>query len=53
MGEKEEQEGSINVRSRDGGELGEMAVAAFLSSLAEERLPGAEPRFEAQLEAAV
>ena len=53
VGEKEEQEGSINVRTRDGGELGAMSVAAFFSSLAEERLPGAAPRFQAELEAAV
>lgn len=40
VGEKEEANGSINVRSRDEGELGEMTVEAFLESIAEAREPG-------------
>jgi threonyl-tRNA synthetase len=33
VGDKEQQNGSVNVRSRDKGELGEMPVPAFLESL--------------------
>jgi threonyl-tRNA synthetase len=39
VGEKEQEASSINVRSRDNGELGEMALAAFLDSIKEERNP--------------
>jgi threonyl-tRNA synthetase len=42
VGEREQSAGSINVRSRDRGELGEMSIAAFLEGLAEERAPGAQ-----------
>jgi threonyl-tRNA synthetase len=41
VGEKERGAGSINVRSRDRGELGEMAMDDFLSSIALENVPGA------------
>ena len=41
VGEREQAAGSVNPRSRDRGELGEMSVGDFLSSLAEERAPGA------------
>lgn len=39
VGEKETEAGSINVRSRDEGELGEMSVSDFLQKLAPERTP--------------
>jgi len=42
VGEREQAAGSINVRSRDRGELGEMSIAAYLEGLAEERAPGAQ-----------
>jgi threonyl-tRNA synthetase len=41
VGEKERGAGSVNVRSRDRGELGEMAMEDFLSSIAQENVPGA------------
>jgi threonyl-tRNA synthetase len=43
VGEKERGAGSINVRSRDRGELGEMAMDDFLSTIALENVPGARP----------
>ncbi len=46
VGQKEEENGTINVRSRDDGELGEMSVDAFLervgTSLLPKRLPTPE-----------
>ena len=39
VGERERDAGSVNVRSRDQGELGEMSVADFLSSVAADRQP--------------
>ncbi len=39
VGEKESEAGSINVRSRDHGEKGEMNVADFLAFIADERNP--------------
>ncbi|MCA9554975.1 MAG: threonine--tRNA ligase [Myxococcales bacterium] len=39
VGEKEQENGTINVRSRDKGELGEMSLEAFLNSVSEERDP--------------
>jgi len=42
VGEKERGAGSVNVRSRDRGELGEMTLEAFLSSIARENVPGAK-----------
>lgn len=39
VGEKEKDNGSVNVRSRDNGELGEMTLEAFLTSIEQERLP--------------
>jgi threonyl-tRNA synthetase len=41
VGEKEQTAGTINVRSRERGELGEMAPGAFLDSLVAELAPGA------------
>ncbi|MCA8945069.1 MAG: threonine--tRNA ligase, partial [Planctomycetes bacterium] len=35
VGEKEQEAGSINVRSRDKGELGEMPLSQFLDNLEE------------------
>jgi threonyl-tRNA synthetase len=43
VGEKELEAGTVNVRSRQAGELGPMSVAAFLESIAAERVPGAHP----------
>jgi threonyl-tRNA synthetase len=40
VGEKEQQNGTINVRSRDDGELGEMSYDAFFARIAPERIPG-------------
>ena len=40
VGERETAAGTINVRSRDAGELGEMPVAAFLARIACENVPG-------------
>ncbi|MGE0707623.1 MAG: threonine--tRNA ligase [Planctomycetota bacterium] len=42
VGEAEEERGSVNVRSRDQGDLGELNLAAFLERIAEERKPGAQ-----------
>ena len=39
VGERERDAGSINVRSRDRGELGEMSLPEFLASTAEENAP--------------
>ncbi|HBP19848.1 MAG TPA: threonine--tRNA ligase [Planctomycetes bacterium] len=39
VGEKEAENSTVNVRSRDAGEKGELSVAAFLESIAEEREP--------------
>lgn len=39
LGETERDNGSINVRSRDNGELGEMSIEAFLQSIVDERQP--------------
>ncbi len=44
VGEKEQTAGTINLRSRDRGELGEMPIPAFLESIAEESAPGRQPR---------
>jgi threonyl-tRNA synthetase len=40
VGEKEQEAQTINVRSRQAGELGAMKLDAFLDSIAPERLPG-------------
>ena len=40
VGEREAAAGTINVRSRDAGELGESAIDAFLARLAQENVPG-------------
>ncbi|MGE4652088.1 MAG: threonine--tRNA ligase [Myxococcota bacterium] len=40
VGERERDAGTINVRSRDQGELGEMPIADFLASIEAERQPG-------------
>ncbi|MCH2172765.1 threonine--tRNA ligase [Myxococcota bacterium] len=40
VGEREAEAGTINLRSRDAGELGEMSQAEWLQRIAEERLPG-------------
>jgi len=44
VGEKEQTAGTINLRSRDRGELGEMPIPAFLESILEEIAPGRQPR---------
>ena len=41
VGEKEQSAGTINVRSREGGELGAMEIDAFLDFVKRERAPGA------------
>jgi threonyl-tRNA synthetase len=41
VGEREQEGATINVRSRDRGELGEMAIEGFLQSIADENAPGA------------
>jgi threonyl-tRNA synthetase len=43
VGEREASAGTINVRSRDQGELGETGVDAFLARLGSENVPGAGP----------
>jgi threonyl-tRNA synthetase len=43
VGEREASAGTINVRSRDAGELGETPIDAFLAQLAAENVPGAKP----------
>jgi threonyl-tRNA synthetase len=43
VGEKELEAGTINVRSRQAGELGAMTLEAFVQSLAEERKPKGRP----------
>jgi threonyl-tRNA synthetase len=40
LGEKEAEGGTINVRGHGSGDGGEMTIAAFLESIAEERRPG-------------
>jgi threonyl-tRNA synthetase len=44
VGEQEQQSGTINVRGRDAGELGEMTLSAFLERIALERVPGGKPK---------
>ena len=44
VGEKELTAETVNVRSRERGELGAMSTAAFIDSLADERKPGARPQ---------
>lgn len=39
VGEKEQESGNVNVRSRVKGELGEMSLSSFLGSISGERLP--------------
>ena len=39
VGERERDAGTVNVRSRDQGELGEMPIADFLGSIEAERRP--------------
>ena len=39
VGQKEAENGTINIRSRDDGELGEMTVDAFLERIATDLLP--------------
>ena len=41
VGEKEQKAGTVNVRSRERGELGEMTLASFLDSVVAENAPGA------------
>ena len=43
VGEKEQTAGTINLRSRDRGELGEMEISAFLESIVEESAPASGP----------
>ncbi|MBN2196099.1 MAG: threonine--tRNA ligase [Polyangiaceae bacterium] len=45
LGEKEATAGSINVRSRLAGEIGEMTLERFLADIAAERLPGGRPAY--------
>jgi threonyl-tRNA synthetase len=40
VGEKEQGNSTINVRSRDKGELGEMTLSRFLDDISDERRPG-------------
>jgi threonyl-tRNA synthetase len=40
VGEKEQGNQTINVRSRDKGELGEMTLSRFLDDISDERRPG-------------
>jgi threonyl-tRNA synthetase len=43
VGEKEQTAGTINLRSRDRGEIGEMPIPAFLESILAESAPGWQP----------
>lgn len=43
IGEAEAEKGTVNVRPREGGEPSEMTVAAFLESIKEALVPGAQP----------
>ena len=43
VGEKEQTAGTINLRSRDRGEIGEMPIPASLESILEESAPGWQP----------
>lgn len=43
VGEKEAENGTVSVRSRDQGEIGEMPIADFLKWIDEERKPGGKP----------
>jgi threonyl-tRNA synthetase len=43
VGEKEQTAGTVNLRSRDRGELGEMSIEAFLESAVEESAPAPSP----------
>ncbi|HJL40322.1 MAG TPA: threonine--tRNA ligase [Myxococcales bacterium LLY-WYZ-16_1] len=42
VGEQESANGTVNVRSRDDGELGEMTIEKFLASIAKKRVPPTE-----------
>ena len=44
VGEAEQGNDTVNVRSRDQGELGEMSIADLLAHIAQERLPGGKPK---------
>ena len=44
VGEAEEGNGTVNVRSRDQGEFGEMSIEGLLEHIAEERKPGGKPK---------
>ncbi|MEM7677940.1 MAG: threonine--tRNA ligase, partial [Myxococcota bacterium] len=44
VGEKEQGNQTVSVRSRDQGELGEMSIEALLERVAEERKPGGKPQ---------
>ena len=44
VGETEQKNDSVNVRSRDQGELGEMSIEGLLEHVAAERLPGGKPK---------
>ena len=43
IGEKEAENGTINVRARDGSEPSEMTIEAFLELVAPDLIPGAQP----------
>ena len=44
VGEAEQKNDTVNIRSRDQGELGEMTIEGLLEHIAEERLPGGKPK---------
>jgi len=52
VGEAEAEKGTVNVRPREGGEPSEMTVEAFLASIKEALVPGAQPPAKAEPEAA-
>ena len=45
VGEKEAAAGTIALRSRVAGEIGEMTLERFLADVAGERLPGSRPTY--------
>ena len=44
VGETEQDNGTVNIRSRDQGELGEMSIDGLLEHIDAERLPGGKPK---------
>lgn len=51
VGEKEQEAGTVSVRSRDAGELGAVSVADFLAQVEAERQPGGQAAAPSQAQA--